>query len=288
MMNWIYYSFSAAILFAILNLLQRKIALNTKNPRAMSVVFNVEAAILATILSIALGTYKNFTLPTAKEAWIFMLIAALMYGLFERGRFLAAKLLDASVLTIITDLSLAITFVGSSFLYSEPLTPSKLLGASLILISLILVSTIKSNHKKISVKGIGVAALISIFLGIGWMLDKKGAIFFNPGTYNIFIWVVPLIVIYFPYVKFKDLVYEAKTSSWKILIIASLNVVGYFLQLKAVEVAEATRVTPIVQLSTLITVVFGIIILKEKDDVWKKMIAAILGLLGAFFLVARG
>ena len=285
-MAWIYFAFSAAVLFAILNILQREIAVDSVHPRAMSVVFNIWGAILAITISAALGAFKNFVLPPAGVAWVFMLFAALMYGLFERGRFLAAKLLDASVLTIITDLSLVIAFIGSTILYSEPLTTNKIIGAGLVLISLVLVSTVKSHHKKISLKGIGVAILISIFLGLGWMLDKKGVIYFTPGVYNVFVWVVPLIIIYFPYIKVKDLVHEAKASSWKIIVLAGINVVGYILQLKALESAEASRVTPIVQLSTLMTVIFGIAILRERDNIWRKIIAAGLGLTGAFLLAA--
>ena len=213
-----------------------------------------------------------------------MIFAFLMYGLFERGRFLASKLLDASVEAIISNVGLVVAFVGSLFIYSEPLTLQKIAGTILVIISLILVSL---GHKigKISIKGIFVAITIYAFIGVGWMLDKWGALHFTPNIYNLFGWIIPLFFIYFPYVKNKELAYEAKRSSWKLGLMAAINVIGYYLQLRAFTTGQAIVVIPLVQTFMLTTVLFGIVLLGERDNIGRKIFAAIIGFAGAVLLV---
>lgn len=284
-MSWLIFASTSVGFFAMLNLLQRKIAINTKYPRATAVVFNFWAAIIAIIIFVISGSYKHINFPKESIAWVFLLIASLAYALFERGRFIVAKLLDASVLTIISNLGVVMAFIFSLLLYSETLSVGKVVGAGLIVIALILISLAK-NIRKISLKGIIIALVIFTFLALGWTLDKKGAIYFNPVTYNIFVWTIPLIFIYIPYVKFSEIKYEAKIASWKVVLLAGLNVVGYLLQLKALEIADATKVIPIVQTSTLLTVILGIFLLGETEHKYRKIISAIIALVGVYLLIA--
>lgn len=283
-MNWVLLAFSSVFFFTAMNLLQRKLAVNANNPRAMAILFNGIAASMALLIFFISGSSKNFSLPTQIGAWIAVLIASFCYGMYERSRFIAAKLLDASVFTTISTLSVLVAFVGSAFLYSESLSINKLAGGLLIILSLFLVSLGK-KHGNLSLKGILIAVLINIMLGLGWMLDKKGALFFNASTYNIFVWILPLIFIYFPRVKFGLIKKELKIASWKVFLLAGLNAIGYLLQLKALEVAEATRIIPIVQTSTLFTVIMGIILLKEKNNILRKITAGMIAVVGVYLLV---
>lgn len=283
-MNWSYLAFSSVFFFTSLNLLQRKLAVDSNHPRAMAVLFNTIAALIALIIFTTTGSFKSFALPSELKAWIALLIASFCYAMFERGRFVAAKLLDASVLTTVVNISVLVAFIGSLFLYSETLSTNKLVGGVLIIGALFLVS-IGKKSKSSSTKGILIAVLISVMLGLGWMLDKLGTQFFNASTYNIFIWTVPIIFIYFPHIKFDVIKSELKLASWKVFLLAGLNVVGYLLQLKALEIAEATRVIPIVQTSTLFTVLMGIVLLKERESIARKVIAGLMAIIGAHFLV---
>ena len=286
-MGWFALALSSVVFFTTLNLLQRVLAVKSRDPRAMSLVFNFIAAILATLIFFVTGSHKNFSLPTGYSAWITLAVACLMYGLYERGRFYAAKYLEASTLIIVLNISVVVAFIGSLFLYSEPLSLRKLIGATLILIALSLVSYNKKSFKRGSrvLKGIMIGFLISVFLGIGWMLDKLGAAYFNANTYSILVWTIPIAIIYFPYIKLATLKNELKVTSWKIAVLALLNVIGYLLQLKALELQEATRVIPIVQTSTLTTVLAGVVLLNEKEHLVKKVIAGFTAFAGVYFLI---
>lgn len=284
-MSWLYYASTSVLFFVILALLQRKISIDSKYPRAMSVVYNFFASCFAVFIFGFSGGFNNFALPKAKEAYVYLIVAVLCYGLYERGRFFVAKHLDASINAIISNIALVVAFVGATFLYGESVTTNKQVGAMLILVSLFLISWQKIRPKSFSVKGFFVGVLITVFAGIGWMLDKKGALHFTANNYVMLGWVLPLIIIYLPYTKINEIKFEIKRSFWGIVLMSFLNVVGYYLQLKAMEMGEATRVIPMVQSYAVITVIMGIIILKESEYFGRKIIAGVVAFIGSYFLV---
>ena len=102
-------------------------------------------------------------------------IAGIAYGFFERLRFFATKFLDASIYSIVHNISVLIAFFLSLFLYQESLTFSKMMGFVLIIIALFLVVEIKKS--KISLKGLWYGIVTSVLIGIGWSLDKKDQCF---------------------------------------------------------------------------------------------------------------
>ena len=283
-MAWQILALAAVSMFTTLNLIQRVLAVESKNERATAVAFNLAAGLIATIFFLVTQSYKDFTLPTDYRAYIAMLSAVFFYAMFERGRFHAARLLEASVLTTVMNVSAVIAFIGSIFLYSEEVTSNKLLGSLFILCALLIVSWNRTPTRA-SKKGIINALIVGTMLGLGWMLDKLGAQYFNPQTYSIIVWTFPIILIYLPHVSFADIKTEFVTASWRLWLIALLNVVAYFLMLKSLDIADATSVIPLMQTSTLFTILLGIIILKERDRIFTKILAGILAICGVYLLV---
>src|ERR1700690_3297614 len=100
-MSWQVYAILSILFFTLVNLLQRKIAVDTPSPRVTGLLFNVIGAAVAVLFFIAVGSWQHFTLPIKPVAWLFVLGAVCGYGIFERGRFYVAKALDASLLSII-------------------------------------------------------------------------------------------------------------------------------------------------------------------------------------------
>lgn len=281
-MTWLYLSLTSAVGFACLNLLSRTVSLKSKNPRVLSIAFNLVAILMTLIIFISSSGYKNFSLPNGFFPYFYLFLACLFFGLYERLRFYVAQSMEASLLSIINNSSVVVAFTIALFIYNEQLTINKILGFLLIMISLFLISIKKV--KKIDWKPIGLALLANVFLGIGWALDKKGIYYFNSITYNVLAWLLPFIVICFPYVKFSDIKKEIKISSWKIILLSFINVAAYFVNLKAQTLAEATKVIPIVQTSTIITVIFGVLLLKERTNLFKKILAGIIAVIGVFLL----
>jgi uncharacterized membrane protein len=282
-MIWFYFAACSVIFFTALNLLQRMLAIESKNPRALALVFNTVAALIAFFTFILTSTTVDRRLPVNSVAWFVLITASLMYALFERRRFRTSQLLNASTFSIIANFSLFVALVGSLILYAESLTDLKIVGLVLILMALFLVSYTKTRDKA-SLQAVAYGIVTFLFLGIAWTLDKQGTVYFGAETYNILVWTVPIIFIYLPYVKVEDIIFESKNASWRIVVLAGLNVFGYLLQLKALEIHEASRVIPIVQTSTIFTVLAGTVFLKEREGVFRKVLAGILALVGVVLL----
>ncbi len=283
-MHWLTLTVASMVFFTILALVQRKIAVESRFPMSTAILFNLSAIFFAFLLFVMTGSYKNLSFPRDPSAWIYLTLAVAMYGLFERGRFFAAKQLDASTLSIISNVSLAVAFTGSIFLYSESFTGIKIAGALMIFIALVIISYQKKFQVG-SISAILLGVLIYTLLGLGWMLDKKGANYFGANVYNLFVWALPIVFILMPKVNLAELKYEFKKSNWSFVIPSFLNAAGYFLQLKAMETGNATQIIPIVQTSTLLTVVAGIVIMGERNGIVKKIFAAILALIGSYLLI---
>lgn len=282
-MVWFYFAACSVIFFTLLNLLQRRLAIESRNPRALALVFNTLAALVAFLTFTLTSTNIGFSFPTKSTAWFVLIIASLMYALFERRRFRTSKLLNASTFSIVANVGVLVAFVGSLILYSEPLTGAKIVGVFLILLSLLLVSYTKTKDK-VPLQAVAHGILTFLFLGTAWTLDKQGATYFGAETYNVLIWITPILFIYLPHIKMRDIICEFKTSHWKILALAVLNVSGYLLQLKALEMHEATRVIPIIQTSTVFTVMAGVLFLKERENIFRKILAGVVALVGVVLL----
>jgi len=284
-MQWFYFSLGSIIAFTALNIFSKVLIAGSKNQRAFAVVFNICSAFWAVVIFFLIS-YNKIAFPNITYIAILVVVtAALFYAGFERGRFLAIKNTDASVYVTIFSASTVIAFFGSLILYNESFTYAKLLGLTLIIIATVAVSINEIKLKKTTKVGVVTSIICAVLLGAGWVLDKKGSLLFGAELYNLLVWILPIIFIYLPYIKPQDLKYELKMGNWKIAFIALLNVVAYYLQLRALSVGEATKVIPITQSSIILTVFIGIIVLKEKDFIFRKVIASIITVVGIYLLM---
>ena len=281
-MTWLFLSLISVAFFTTLNLLQRVISVKGKNWRAQSFLYSGYATVISVALFLTSGGLKNFSVPQDLYPWLAAVIACVFYGLFERFRFKVARSMEASVYSPVSAFSGVVAFVAGTALYSESITFVKVVGFILIAGSLILASF--ERGKKKATKGLQLALLTFSMLGLGWALDKKGAISFSPEFYNIIVWASGLLIISYPSLSKKEILGEVKIGSWKLILLALVNVAGYFLQLKALTMADATRVVPIVQTTTIATVILGIVLLKERNRIPQKLLAGLLAVTGVILL----
>jgi uncharacterized membrane protein len=75
-----------------------------------------------------------------------------------------------------------------------------------------------------------------------------------------------------------------KTPIWKICVLGSFNLANYALMLKALTLGEASRVMPIVSSTTPLIIIFSILLLGEKKDTTRKLLAGAMTV-GAIYLL---
>lgn len=284
-MTWFYFSLISAVGYALVSLLSRVIAVESDHPRELSVVFNLISGMIALVIFFVSSGYVNFNLPKDPQAYIYLFVILLFYGLYERFRFKTSKYLEVSTQGTLNNIFIVVAFVIALFIYSEVITADKIFGFIFVLVGILLVTVNKS--KKINSMGLFYGVLANVSVGIAWSLDKKGISYFNPDLYNLLVWVAPIIVIsFFPLIKLSVVKKIIRKDFKQISLISFLNVGAYLFNLKALVVGgEVTKVISIVQTSTIITIILGIIFLKEREHIVKKIVAGLIAIIGVFLLV---
>lgn len=283
-MSWFAYSLLALMCFSVLNLLTRIVAVKSVSPRASSFVFNVWGAIIATVLFLLKESVHSLSSLKTVSSYILILtvLSILLYAAYERLHFSVRKQIDASTIAILFRLSPALTFVFSILILKENFSVTKLLGMILILAGNMLLVW-KGVSLKVN-KSFWLGILCTVFLGLAWTIDKRVSSFLPPTVYTWLLWVGPVLFIFLPSIPFSTIKKEVFLGSWKIPLMAFLNVVGFYFQIVALSLADATRVVPIISTSSMITVLLGIWILHERSDMWKKVFSAVLATGGVLLL----
>lgn len=281
-MNWLYLTLSAAAIFTFWNLAIRVLSLKSKNERAFAFAYNLWGALFGALFFLLLPKSSTQEVNLTAIGVVLLLIAVLFYGGFERLQFIARKAIDASTLAILFRLTPAVTFIVSILFLHEGITVQKLIGMLLVLSASILV--VRKSAKIQLNRPFFYAIVCTIFLGLAYVFDKSATRFFPAELYTLLIWILPVIVIYFPYIPFKDIKTEFRVGSWKMTLLAFLNVLGYYIQLQALRLADASQVIPIVSTNAVFVVLGGIFILKETQNIGRKIVAVLLAFIGVILL----
>lgn len=281
-MPWYIYALLSAVFFASQDLLMRVLAIKTNNPRIFSVVFNGWGAFFALIIFILQrGSFSEITTVSFSNL-ILILSTILLYGLYERYNFQARKVVNASSLSIIYRLNTVFAFIGSIIFLHEALTASKVIGVSLI-IGASLLFLYKNKHIA-RTRGLSIALLCAGIIGTASIIDKPASSTIQPSLYSFLLWFAGIPVIMFPNINLKQIKKEFYSGGWKVALAALLNVVGFILYIKAMFLADASRVIPVNSINSILIVLGGIVLLKEHDHIGRKIIAAIIAFVGVYLL----
>jgi len=279
-MSWLFYSVITVFFYTAWSLVARIATVKSNNPRAFSLIYNIFAA-LSGILLFAFP--REDTLPITLPVIFITLGALFFWGIYGRVEFYSTKYVEASTLSVVSKVGPMITFILSTILFSEPVTLLKILALLFIIGGNIIALY---ENKKITIKsGLGYALITAAAAGTGWVFDKYLVSYYPQALYVTFSYAITAaIVSFFPALKLSDIQNELKKGSWKIALISVCGAVGYFFQLKAMAVGEASRVILIISSTSVFTILLGIILLKENTYVWRKIIAGILVFIGIVLL----
>ena len=72
--------------------------------------------------------------------------------------------------------------------------------------------------------------------------------------------------------------------SWRLPVLAVVSVAGYYSILKTFQFAEASAAVPVIFSSTILTVLGGILVLKEEGNIPQKLFGAAFVIAGVLLL----
>ncbi len=284
-MNWITYVVLSIVFFTAQGIFQRIVAQRSSHLKATPIAFVSIATAMSVVLFLFTTRLNSFSLPKSYLAYFFLLLATIFYGSYEKLRFKAAAAVDLGTISVISSLSLLVAFLFSLMLYHESANFMKLIGFAMVIVSIVFISY-KKSHKTVDYKNYFYPVVSQIILGLGWSLDKKGALYFGVNFYNILVWVLPLMFLLFPKFSISEVVKAAKRDWSGMSLIALFNVIAYYLQLKALSLAPASKVIPLVNLYVITSVLAGMVFLREDKDRLKKILASIIAFAGGFLILA--
>jgi drug/metabolite transporter (DMT)-like permease len=278
------YALIAALLLASYALLAKRLLQSSSSPLVFLVVYSFWGALGATpILLFEPWQFSDLT-PTI----LFITFCATIgFGLMMVGEFLARKHLEASRLTILFQLIPLVAFFGGIFLLGESITLPKLMGVALILVGNCI--ALYKSGGIVSRNGLLLGAGAVIAAGLAYVADKVAFSHYPIGLYVLITYLLPGVYIYSGLrlkgnIKNALFVAEAKHFSWKLPLLAFINVLGYYFILKAFTYSEASVALPLVYSSSILTVLGGIFILKENKNIPQKLIGIVLVFCGVLFL----
>jgi drug/metabolite transporter (DMT)-like permease len=275
-------AFAAAILSSLQIVSSKLLSGKGRNSLVMSSSYQLVAAMVLTFMLFV----EKIRFTTDINSLIMLSMAWLLWCGFSAFMMISNKYLDASINIIIGKISLIITVVGSIILFGDTLTIGKILGITLVIIgNLVLFIRKDIFQAKISTKGLLFSLISAACFGLVMLVDKHNSANYSTGIYIILVFLIPGILTGMAS-KLSITAYakEVFNIKWLVLISGILAAVGYYSLIESFKYIETSVVSTINSMNTIFVVLIGVIFLKEKTDLWRKLIAVAIVFIGIFIL----
>lgn len=281
-MTWLLYTLAGVFFFAIFYILSRTF-LKEKNsdPIIYAIVFNLVCAVL--IATVALK--NGFLLPDFHRYALNLGLMTILYTGSQILVFKASKVIEASEFIIFSSTRALWTILVALLFLGEPFNLSKIVGTILILFSVVFVSLKKKGIKL--QKGHWYAFGAAFCIGVGLANDAYILRTSDAFTYGALAFILPgiLTMLVSPSSTMKLKNYLNIKLISKILLLSVFYCIGFIsIYIAYQKGGAASQIAPIGQSVVVLTVLLAALFLKERDNLLKKIIAAIIVSIGVLLL----
>lgn len=250
------------------------------HPGALTVLIELVGAVVCLLMM----PFFETKWPTQPAVYLFLGLACIFYALNDRLCTTVRKGMDMSVYTIIKQFSTVFMIFAGIFFFKEPLVLSKVAGAFLIVFSNVMVFF---DRGKLRIdKYVALGLLASLCVALALFIDVNYSEQFNLAFYVGFALVVPaLMIILVERIKPATLWQESSICDKKHLLITGIS--GALLtiaRLAAFQAGEVIVVAPLCSLVIMCNVLFEMIVLKERKDLQKKILAGLLVIISIWLI----
>lgn len=275
---WLLFALISGALYTTQGLITRHILRGNKDSWAFSFYFSAIGA----IVSLPFMLYK-MKVATTVESWGLMVLAGLLIVAQNLLAFKSTNTLEPSVQGSITKFRLVWVFIFSLLFLHEGFSWLTLIGTLLTVSAGIII--MKKFRKPGSLSGVSWAFLATIVYGIIIILYKYLFSSFNTGSLTFFIFLIPAILNVCIMPKSLDRI----SNMWKE---HKVNVFwaclfGGFANLamnQALAIGNATKALVIIEAFLITTLIGEHVFLKERSNLWTKIIAVALATTGAILI----
>lgn len=281
-MEWFYLALISVFASALSNIFQR---LLMKKDSSDPIVFSIFFQLFLVIFSFCFALYKGFVFPPLEKYWLFFLIGGVLYASAVILNFQAVKRTEISNVVIIGTLSSIVTIVFAVLLLNESFGLIKVFGTLLIIGSII---NLYWNNKLKFDQGFYYAVGSSIFFGLAVVNDAFILKGYSAISYTPVMSFIPMIMMVLIYPRKLILIKKIITKE----MFRNLFLLGIFYSTAAISFylaiekgANASQISPINRASIIVTVMLAAAFLNEKDQLFKKILSAIVVTIGVLLLV---
>lgn len=274
--NWVLYIIGYLILATVFTQLYKVSTKTLKKSGALTVLLQLIAGITALVLC----PLFEFKFPTDIKVYVMLGIAIIFYAISDRMNTTVRSGIEASTFSMLKQLSTTFMIFAGFIFLKEQFILTKFIGAMLIIFSNLLIFYKKPEDKgkfKFN-KYIGLGILANIAYTIALFLDVNISDNFNLPLYVATTLMIPsLLIMVFERIKPSDIKNEFIEGNKKAIIVTAISwAVMIIVQLRAYQLGNVTIIAPLCALAVILNVIVGYIFQNEKDNLLKKIIAAIL------------
>lgn len=211
-------------------------------------------------------------------------VILILYTISDRIGTTVRKGLEASVYSIVRQLSFVFLFFFGIILAKEKFSFYSLSGAILLLLANFIL--LYEKKKFTWNRAIKLGVLGSFVYAVALFIDINIASYFNLAFYVLLSLFIPSLLIFlFERLSLKDIKKEFKVGNKLYLFLTSFSWgMSILTQLRAYQLGNITIVAPLCALSPILNVFVSYFFLKEKKRLFTKVIAGVLILLGIILI----
>jgi drug/metabolite transporter (DMT)-like permease len=283
-MNWFWLTITYLILLTSATLINKK-SLNNLNIDEIVYGASIQLATSGMSLFLALLTGWNFVFnSTSTPLFIGM---GITYFFAISCYYTGLKKTELSVVAILDSTGSIYSLILGTLLLNEPLLLNKLIGIAFIVAAVLIVS-LKNKGSSFN-KYSWILLFSAFFYALGAIFDKKLNTFGNPLSYLTLSFATAGIFMLLINFKRTKIAFKETFRNKNFWIGISINGILYSLGFWALFEAynrggEVSRMFPITLSMSVIIPILGIIFLKERDNIAKKLIAIVIMILGLWIL----
>lgn len=279
-MGWIVFVIIYLIVVVIFDQFYKITTKSLKNPGALTTLLQI----IGTITALLISPLFEMKFPRDIKVYIFWGLAIIFYTISDRLNTTVRKSIESSMFSIMRQLSTVFMIFAGLLFFKEPFILNKFIGAVLIVISNILIFYKKGNGKIDRYIILGIIS--NICYAIALFLDVNFSENFNLPFYVAISLGAPGILIFvFEKIKISDIKEEIKNGNKIAITITGVTwALSIISQLRAYQLGDASIVAPLCALAVILNVIIGYIFQKERENMLKKIISAILIIFGIILI----
>lgn len=275
--TWIIiYLISAVVFSQCFKLSNRKMS----NASNLTILLELFSSFFA-LFFIPLFTFK---VSTNINTYLILIIVVIIYAFTDRLNIESRYGIDTSVFSMLKQLSSVFLLIFGLIIYKEGIELSKLIGTLLILLSNF---ALVFNKGKIVINKYFLMSILSNFLfAVAMLINTNISSEFNLGIYTIITLFFPSILIFaFTKSSIKKLKEEYNLLNKKYFLLASISwTIMLISSVRSYELASISLVAPLLTLTSILNSIYEFIINKDKKEFIKKLIIAILIIIGVILI----